>query len=174
MSDNSNNEAASSLIETKEQLAAALTDSYAGLYRELFEGVPRGQPSWITSGGPEGGVNGAIAGLTAEQASRSLNGVTLASHVEHLRWAVQVVNDYYDGKASVPEWSESWLVSTVDDAAWSKLRQDLRVAGDTLLTNLREPIPWDQPMGRQAMLSSYGHTAYHLGAIKQMCKQLGG
>lgn len=153
-------------------LVGALTRTYESHYRELLEGVPTGQPSWVTSGGPEGGAYGTIAGLSAEQASRQVNGTTLAAHVEHLRWAMQLVNDYYDGQEAPPDWSESWNVTTVDEGAWRALRNALRTTGDRLLAHLAKPVEWDQEMGRMAMLASYGHTAYHLGAIRQLAKQV--
>src|SRR5690554_1689151 len=159
---------------TAGDLARALTSTYESHYRELLEGVPTGQPSWVTSGGPEGGVYGTIEGLSAEQASRRLNGTTLAAHVEHLRWAMQLVNDYYDGKEAPPDWSESWNVTTVDAGSWRELRDSLRTTGDKLLKQLATPVEWDQEMGRMAMLASYGHTAYHLGAIRQLAKQVEG
>lgn len=152
-------------------LKADLTSTYAVHYRELLEGVPAGQPSWVTTGGPEGGLNGTLERISAEQASRPVNGTTLAAHVEHLRWAMQLVNDYYDGKEAPPDWSESWSVTTVSEQAWSELRRSLRETGDTLLSHLSVPVAWDQEMGRLAMLASYGHTAYHLGAIRQLAKQ---
>lgn len=159
-------------IETAVDLAGALTSTYESHYRELLEGVPTGQPSWVTSGGPEGGIYGTIEGLSAEQASRQVNGTTLAAHVEHLRWAMQLVNDYYDGQEAPPDWSESWKVTAVDNAGWRDLRDALRATGDSLLKHLAAPVEWDQEMGRMAMLASYGHTAYHLGAIRQLAKQV--
>lgn len=153
-----------------QDLPTALTKTYASHYRELLEGVPRGQPSWVTTGGTEGGLHGTLEGVSAAEASRDVNGTTLAAHVEHLRWAMQLVNDYYGGKEAPPDWSESWSVTTVDEESWRSLREALRTTGETLLTHLSTPVEWDQEMGRMALLASYGHTAYHLGAIRQLAK----
>ena len=151
-------------------LPSALTETYASHYRELLEEMPRGQPSWVTTGGPEGGLYGTLEGVTAEEASRDANGTTLAAHVEHLRWAMQLVNDYYGGKDAPSDWSESWSVSSVDEDAWRTLKEAVRATGDKLLGHLSTPVEWEQEMGRMAMLASYGHTAYHLGAIRQLAK----
>lgn len=157
-------------LGAEHDLAAALTGTYAVQYRELLEGVPTGQPSWVTTGGPEGGLYGTLEGVSAEQASRQVNGTTLAAHTEHLRWAMQLVNDYYVGKEAPPDWSESWQTTTVNEAEWRSLRQAVRSTGEELLSHLHDPIAWGQEMGRMAMLASYGHTAYHLGAIRQLAK----
>lgn len=167
-------ETSKATAENVSDLARELTRTYESHYRELLEGVPTGQPSWVTSGGPEGGAYGTIENLSAEQASRQVNGTTLAAHVEHLRWAMQLVNDYYDGQEAPPDWSESWSVTTVDTAGWRDLRDALRATGDNLLRHLAAPVEWDQEMGRMAMLASYGHTAYHLGAIRQLAKAVAG
>lgn len=152
--------------------ADTLTETVAGLYRELLQGPPSDGPTWITSGGPETALYGCVADLSAEQASRDLNGSTIAAHVEHMRWALQLVNDWFDGQAPGADWSESWSVSAVDPAAWEKLRADLRTAGDRVLANLESRQRWNEPMAMQGALSSYGHAAYHLGAILQMRKQV--
>lgn len=149
-----------------------LTRTLGALYRELLEGMPPGEPTWITSGGTEGGLYGSIDDLTAQQASRDLEGTTLAAQVEHVRWALQLVNDYFDGVAPTADWSASWLVSEVDDAAWERLRRDMRRTGDRLLSNLANRQRWNEGMNMQGAFASYGHTAYHVGAVRQIRKRL--
>ena len=153
-----------------ERLTQVLHDRYA----ELFNGAPEGEPTWVTTGGPEGGLNGTLAGLSAEQASRDVDGLTAAAHAEHVRWAVQLVNDYFDGKASQASWSESWTVREVDAEQWDRLRAELREAGEKLLENLRERQRWNDDMAMNGALASYGHTAYHLGALRQFMKRVTG
>lgn len=151
---------------------AAITASLAGLYRELLEGMPAGEPTWITNGGPEGGLYGTVSGLTAEQASRELDGTTAAAHTEHVRWAMQLVNDHFDGVEPTSNWSESWKVKAVEERAWAQLRDDLREVGELLLTNLTTRQRWNEGMNMQGALASFGHTAYHVGAVRQLAKRL--
>ena len=98
----------------------------------------------------------------------------IAAHAEHVRWAVQLVNDYFDGKASQASWSESWTVREVDAEQWDRLRAELREAGEKLLENLRERQRWNDDMALNGALASYGHTAYHLGALRQFMKRVTG
>lgn len=153
-----------------EQLTTTLHDRY----QELLEGAPAGEPTWVTTGGPGGGAYGTVEGLTANQASMAIDGTTLAAHTEHLRWALQLVNDYFDGKEPTSDWSASWQVKEVDDAAWSQLQASLRATGERLLANIRARQRWNDEMAMTAAFASYGHTAYHLGALRQLWKRVEG
>lgn len=156
-----------------EQVAGAeLTRSLLSLFRELLQGTPDGEPVWITDGGAASALIGSVADLNAEEASRDIGGNTIAAHAEHMRWALQLVNDWFDGKESRPDWSESWSVSTVSAAEWGRLRTDLAQACATILDNLGHRQRWGAELALQGALASYGHAAYHLGAIRQMRKQL--
>lgn len=149
-----------------------LTTTFIGKYRELLEGVPTGEPTWVTTGGPEGGVYGTLDDITAEEASRDLGGTSIAAHTEHLRWAIDLVNGYFAGKEPPSDWSESWRVKEVDEAAWSALKQAIRKAGDTLLAGVPVHHSWREEFAVSGALASYGHTAYHLGALRQLKKRV--
>ncbi len=149
-----------------------LSQTLAGLFHELLRGPQEGAPTWITTGGPGSALYGSLADLSAEQASQDVNGSSIAAHAEHMRWALQLVIDWFEGKGPTADWNESWSVSVVDEAAWDKLRADLRVAGDTVLENLRTRHSWNAPMAMNGALASYGHAAYHLGAIRQLRKEV--
>ncbi len=152
------------------EVSKAVNERFVERLRELLEGVPQGQPTWVTTGGPEGGIFGSVADLSAEQASREVAGTTIAAHVEHERWALRLVNDYFVGKQPTAEWSASWSVKTVDGAAWDALRAALRTEGETLLDNAERFQDWARPEMANGALSTFGHLAYHLGAIRQLRK----
>lgn len=143
---------------------------YIERVRELLDGEPAGQPTWVTSGGPEGGINGSIADLSAEQASREIGGTTIAAQVEHERWALRLANDYFDGVEPTSNWSASWTVRSVDEQAWAALRQALRDEGAKLLEHLATRQEWDKTEALNPTFAIYGHLAYHLGAIGQLRK----
>lgn len=151
-----------------------LTRIFQDRYRELLEGMPEGEPTWVTSGGRAGGIYGLLDGLSAEQASRPApGGSTVAAHAEHLRWAIAMVNNYFRGETGGAEWSESWLVSAVDEAAWKELRAALREEGRALLDHIATQHRWTEEFAINGALASLGHTAYHLGALRQMAKAAG-
>lgn len=155
---------------TNDAVNEQLTGLFIERYRELIEGVPDDEPTWVTTGGREGGLIGSAAGLSAAQASRDFAGTSIASHVEHVRWAIELANGYFRGDGATPSWSESWSVKTVDAAGWDALQQGLKSAATELLGHLEGKQGWEDPMSVTGALSSYGHTAYHLGAIRQLRK----
>ena len=150
----------------------SLTKIFGERYGELLEGVPQGEPTWVTNGGPEGGIFGTLDALSAQEASTVVAGTTAAAHAEHVRWALQLVNDYFDGREPTSDWSQSWLVKEVDDEAWDELRARVRETGERLLTNVRTLHRWGDEMSVNGALASYGHNAYHLGALRQLQKSV--
>ena len=151
-----------------------LSTVFIDSYRELLDGRPEGEPTWITTGGPEGGVHGTLADVTAEEASRDLVGATIAGHAYHLWWAMDMVNRFVAGEAPNGTWADSWSVAVVTPAEWDRLRQDLRQAAERLLTNAAAGTDWAEENQVRGALASYGHAAYHLGAIRQLKKAVKG
>ncbi len=155
---------------TAAELASSINGVFLERLRELLEGEPKGKPTWVTTGGPEGGINGSIADLSAEQASRDIGGKTIAAHVEHQRWALRLANDYFSGVTPTSNWSASWTVTSVDEEAWDALRAALRSEGETLLSNVAARQDWTKTDTLDGAFATYGHLAYHLGAIRQLRK----
>lgn len=175
MSDTITGKVAENGVSAQQPVSAErLTTAFHDRYQELLEGTPEGEPSWITSGGPEGGVHGTLTGLSASQASATIDGTTIAAHAEHLRWALQLVNDFLAGLEPPGDWSESWRVTEVDESAWDALRSDLEQEGAKLLANIRHRQQWGDDMSLSGALASFGHTAYHLGALRQLRKRVEG
>ncbi len=85
---------------TAAKVLDALTGAFVERYRELLEGVPDGRPTWVTTGGREGGAYGTLADVTAAEASRDVYGISIAAHAYHLRWAIDLVNRYFAGHAA--------------------------------------------------------------------------
>lgn len=155
---------------TTTETSDALTRLFIERYRELIEGVPDDEPTWVTTGGRAGGLNGSIAGLSAQQASRDFAGTSIASHVEHVRWAIELANGYFRGDREQPSWSESWSVKTVDAEQWEALTAAVAAAANELFGHVERAQRWDDSLAATAAFASYGHTAYHLGAIRQLRK----
>ena len=154
---------------TEETHLERLNASFVELYRELLEGVPDDQYTWVTSGGREGGAYGTLADVTAEEASRDVNGTTLAAHAYHMFWAIERANKYFAGQPG-GSWDESWAVHRVTPEDWDELRAEFRRAGDRLLANAAAKQDWRAEGAAHGAIASYGHAAYHLGALRQLKK----
>lgn len=107
--------------------------------------------------------------LSAERVSRPSpgNGETVAAHVFHLLFYLDVLEEYVAGtRTGKTDWAESWTVSVVDEAGWAGLRERLRSAE----TRLRSAAGWDwaEPDRFGGLLTMLVHTAFHLGALRQV------
>lgn len=137
------------------------------MLREGFEGAP-GPWTYFTDTAVGTGVFATIDALSAAQASQAggPGHTTIAGHVRHLESSVTLTTRALRGEVASRDRSRSWTVATVDDAAWTALRADLRRAYADLLVAVGMRTVWDE----DALGTAFGaaaHTAYHLGAIRQ-------
>ena len=143
------------------------TSNLRALLTETFESV---QGIYLDRGTS---LTETLAQLNAEQASKPLiaDGSTIAGHVEHIRFYIRVLNAYIDGvNADKIDWKQSWLTHTVTDVEWDGIRASLRDDYQALLAHLESIENWDADRPLGGALAIVVHTAYHLGAIRQMMK----
>jgi nitroreductase len=137
------------------------------ILKEAFEGPP-GPWSYFTDRSPEAGLLGTIDRLTAAAASRPSGSgrSTIAGHVQHLVASLSLSVRWMQGQPIARDRTQSWTVYVVDDAAWVKLRQELRRAYESLYIAIETERDWDEDALGGAM-GAIAHAAYHLGAIRQ-------
>jgi hypothetical protein len=83
------------------------------------------------------------------------------------RWAAGEANPFAGA-----DWNASWQRTTVTDAQWRTLLSNLRQAVEKWQNFVAHRTDWDD-MSAAGALSSAAHTAYHLGAIRQILAALG-
>lgn len=119
----------------------------------------------------DAGLLASLDTLSVADASHSTNGgATVAAHAQHLcyglslmnQWAAEGGNPFANAK-----WDEAWKISTVDANQWQEIRNGLRSEARRWLDTLKTPR---EVAGIEftGMVSSIGHLAYHLGAIRQI------
>jgi hypothetical protein len=132
---------------------------------EAFEGPKQGW-SYFTDSGAESGLFGTLAGTSASAASRVWGGTTIAAHAHHIRFSLAASAAWLSGDRAPQKWEESWRVTTVDDAAWRSLQQEIRSGYDALRQAIEANAARDvESIG--GTVAAVAHTAYHLGAIRQ-------
>ncbi|WP_430787062.1 hypothetical protein VBD025_15460 [Virgibacillus flavescens] len=138
--------------------------------KEGFEGPPTPvKESWFTNTEPNSGIFGALEGVTAEEASLSVHGTVLAAHVDHVRYHMWITNELLkDRKVEEMNWGESWKINVVDEPRWNQIQEELRNEYVTLLEAF-DHIQWSEFLANE-ISGSLAHSAYHLGAIRQMLK----
>ncbi|MFL6353015.1 MAG: DinB family protein [Bryobacteraceae bacterium] len=139
------------------------------LLNELIDGSAPGA-AWILN--PEDpGLMGSLGRLSAEKASAvpSSGGASIAAHVDHLRYGLELMNRWSRGEKPFADadYSASWRRGEVSEPEWASRREALR----------REAYAWREALGHPrdltdleltGVLASVAHLAYHLGAIRQI------
>lgn len=142
-------------------------EATAYLLRETFEGSPEGQPSAYLDRGV--GIFATLGGLSAEEASRDFYGTTVAAQTEHAKFYLDRLGEYINGRTEPVNWEDSWLIETVNDTEWDALQTSVRNAYENALRCLAEERTWTEMQIGMAM-GMIAHSAYHLGAIRQIAK----
>jgi hypothetical protein len=144
------------------------------LLTEIFDGPP-GQEAYVLNPGDPGLLR-QLDTLDARAAStRPMPGkTTIASHVDHLHFGLSLLNRWAAGEENPfanADWNASWQRTTMTDDQWRKLRDNLRNESQKWQKALATRTAWD-PIAASGALSSAAHTAYHLGAIRQILAAL--
>jgi hypothetical protein len=151
------------------ELTALLPQVLTSLFREVVDG-PSGDMAFIVNPGDHGLV-GSLAALSAQEASARIGGrSSVAAHVQHLRYGLTLLNRWADGDQNAfadASFAESWRHQQVDEAQWRTLRQAFQDEARNWVARLEAPRAWD-PVTLSGFVSSVAHTAYHMGAIRQL------
>ena len=144
-------------------------DNISYLLRETFEGSPEGQGSAYLDRGV--GVFATIEKISAETASRSIgeNEAALAAHLEHARFYLIALVEFMNGRTEKVNWDESWSVKTVTESEWDLLKENVRRDYEKTAEAFQAIESWNDDNIGEA-LAIVAHTAYHLGAIRQIMK----
>jgi len=149
---------------------ARFSQSLSALFAEITEGAAPSGEAFVLNPG-DAGLLRSLEALTATDASRSLSGgATVAAHAQHVhfglslfnRWAREGGNPFADAF-----WGDAWKTTSVDDVAWSEILSALKAETREWRDHLRSPRePNDIEL--RGLIASVAHTAYHLGAIRQI------
>ncbi len=143
---------------------------------EIFEGPPAQEAFVVNPGDP--GLLRQLEGIDAAAASRRpmAGKTTIAAHVDHLHFGLAILNRWAAGEANPwagADWNASWQRTSVTDDQWRTLRDSLRREAEKWQQVVASRTEWDD-LAASAALSTAAHTAYHLGAIRQILAGLNG
>jgi len=116
-----------------------------------------------------------IDNIPASAASQpvSSGGASIAAHVEHIWYYLKVLeSDIRKSEFGKVDWQESWQVKGVTTEEWEALRKRLRQTYQSVVSAIRDVEHWDEENDIGAPLAILAHTAYHLGAIRQMLNKI--
>jgi hypothetical protein len=142
---------------------------------EIFDGPPGDEAFLLNPGDP--GLLRQLDSIDAHAAStRSVPGkTTIAAHVDHVHYGLQLLNRWARGESNPwadADWSASWQRGVVSETQWKSLRDSLRHEFEVWRDVVATRSDWDD-ISAAGALASASHTAYHLGAIRQILATLG-
>ena len=155
---------------------ASLADIFSRLFAELIDGARDPGGAFMLNSG-DVGLMRSLDVLSPAAASCSVNGgATIAAHAQHLRyglslmnrWATEGGNPFADAK-----WDEAWKTTFVNTSGWQEIRDGLREEAQRWMKALGSPRDVNE-VELAGMIASVAHLAYHLGAIRQIDKDLRG
>lgn len=151
-----------------------ISPTLSSLYSELVNGIPESNGYILNRG--DRGLLQSLDKLSASAASATnAGGASIAAHVRHLSYALSLMNRWANGENPFQDadWSVAWKKTSADVHEWKDLREKLR----------RECADWEQNLGTPrevdevellGVVGSIAHLAYHLGAIRQIDRKIGG
>ncbi len=146
-------------------------EALATILREIFDGTLKRSGFLLNSGDP-----GLLAQLEqldpAVVSTRPMPGrTTVVQHVAHVLYGLELLNRWMAGEENPwasADWEAAWKLGTVDESQWKDLLAKLREeAKQWQLAISAKTGDWDQ-MSACGAIASAAHTAYHMGAIRQI------
>jgi hypothetical protein len=137
---------------------------------EIFNGPPTAE-AYILNPGDQGLLR-QLESIPAAVASTrpTPDKPSIAAHADHLCYGLEMLNRWISGEENpwaTADWNASWQRNTVTEEQWRTLCQKLRQAADQWRSAADKIQTWDDTNAAGA-LSTIAHTAYHLGAIRQI------
>ncbi|MFN2445028.1 MAG: DinB family protein [Vicinamibacterales bacterium] len=145
------------------------------LFNELVDGSAE-QAAWVLN--PlDPGLMRSLETLSAAQASAVPpgGGASIAAHVDHLRYGLELLNRWSRGEEPFAEadYSASWHLITVSEAEWASRRHALAREAYAWRDALSQPRELDATE-LAGLVASIVHLAYHLGAMRQIDRTMRG
>jgi hypothetical protein len=118
------------------------------------------------------GMVDTLRSLSAERASTAPGPgrKPVVSHANHVLYGIELANRALSGEQGVYEgadWKVAWKLETVSESEWQDIVSRLEQQSKLFIEQVNEPREWDE-LTLTGSFSIAAHTAYHLGAIRQM------
>jgi hypothetical protein len=111
-----------------------------------------------------------IDSMNAVEASAKIssNSATIAAQVEHLRFYLDVLDDYiHNQEIRKVDWRQIWdTVGDISEEEWEQVKDRLRASHAKVMATINSFEKWDGEYDIGGALAILTHTAYHLGGIR--------
>jgi hypothetical protein len=145
-------------------------EAISKLLIEIFNGPPGDEAYILNPGDP--GLLRQLESLSAATASTrpSPTKPPIAAHVDHFHYGLSLLNRWMAGEENPwagADWNASWRITSVTEEQWKNLLAKLRQASEAWRESAATRRDWT-PVDAAGAISSVAHTAYHVGAIRQI------
>ncbi len=146
----------------------------SNMLTEIFDGPP-GQEAYLLNPGDPGLLR-QLDSIDASTASRRpMPGrPSIAAHIDHVHFGLTILNRWAAGEANPwagADGNASWQRTAVTEDQWRTLRRAFRHEAEKWRKVVATRTTWDD-MAAAAALSTAAHTAYHVGAVRQILAAL--
>ena len=157
-----------------ETLSALVSQSLRMLLTETMLRAPREYAFIINHGEP--GFVDTLKSLSASTVSNppGPGRKPIVSHANHVLFGWELVNRALHGDEHAFEnvdWDAAWKLTHVNDSEWRELLARLEQTAEQVLEAAPQRTEWDEIM-LAGCFATAGHSAYHLGAIRQMLRDV--
>jgi hypothetical protein len=134
-----------------------------------------GEAAFVLNPGEPGFLE-TLKGISAEVAS-TVPGVgrkPVVSHANHVLYGLELSNRALKGDDAVyqmADWSVAWKLETVSEDEWQNLLGRLEEQSRLVIELVEQPREWEAIM-HTGTFAIAAHAAYHLGAVRQVLRQL--
>jgi hypothetical protein len=157
------------------QLEPEVVSALVKILGEVIDG-PEPEAAWLLNAGDPGMLR-ALERLSATEASAAPpnGGASIAAHVDHVRYGLQLLNRWSKGENPFAgaDWAASWKRTAVSEAEWAARREELRREAYAWREALKSPRDMSG-FELTGVVGSLAHLAYHLGAIRQINRSIRG
>jgi len=113
--------------------------------------------------------------VTAKEASTPVRpgGTTIAAHADHIDFYLKVISKYMvGGWGEKIDWSQSWLTKSVNEKEWGALKKKLSATHDDVMKLIKSFDNWNDDKKIGGAMALVAHTAFHIGAIRQIMRMV--
>lgn len=162
-------------MSTAQDLSALVSRSLNTLLRETLFRADDTAAYLLNAGEP--GLVETLNGLSAKEASTppGPGRKPIVSHANHVLYGLGLTDRAIGGDMKAYEnanWDEAWKLEKVNDQEWEDLVAKLDATAQRVLEGGPQIENWNEIM-LTGMFGVAAHTAYHLGAIRQMLRAVG-
>ena len=115
--------------------------------------------------------------VSAERASQPIvpNGSTVVAHTSHVQFYLELLAQYMTGGKSEGkvDWAATWKTKTATVPEWDALVQKLRATYQRVDKQIKSVDDWNAAKNLEGAMAIVVHTAFHLGAIRQILTVVG-